>query len=402
MEYQKLDFKTLVFEVTRKCNLKCAHCLRGDAQDISMSTDIIDQVIPQINSVSSISLTGGEPMLAPEVIEHLTDSIIRNNIYVGRVGMICNGTILDERAIRSVKAFNQLGKYILDRLIAYKDKTLSHDEFLELYPEIDITPIIISVDDYHYNNADEAKKYYMKYADPWTKIYTDPEWLERNHKTKDDFAPLANIGNAKKNNIGYEEVEYISEKSVMQYRHVYNSSHKIETADNAIQCPIEITALGNICIEEEASYDIMDKFNMGSVNNIPIFKALQEWQWKEPLLCKEIHKLMTLKTLETHDQEYMDGKIYDACENVITAIMLKRDSLKRIHEMLPYLSYEDVVKASNADLNLNTKGRYNKIMASMFPEDYDVGYVYDEKREELICSQMKIKNALNMMKGLYE
>ncbi|WP_237150049.1 radical SAM protein, partial [Metapseudomonas otitidis] len=106
MEYQKLNFSRLVLEITRKCNLKCAHCLRGDAQDISMSTKIIDQVIPQINAALSLSLTGGEPMLAPEVIEHLTASVICNNIFVGRVGMICNGTILDERAIRSIKAFN--------------------------------------------------------------------------------------------------------------------------------------------------------------------------------------------------------------------------------------------------------------------------------------------------------
>ena len=398
MEYQKVNLKNMTFEITRKCNLNCTHCMRGDAQNISLSKEIIDDTIPQINAILSLSFTGGEPMLVPEIIEYLADCIMNNNIYVGKVGFVCNGTILDERAIKTIQVFNKFGKYIMNLLMQYTGEPVSYIDFLNMHPEVYVATIVISVDNYHHNNVDEAKEYYMKYAEPWVKIYTYPEWISINQKTDEDFAPLANIGNAQKNNIGRNEVEYLTNQTVMKHRHVCKACHKIEILDNVIQCPIEITALGNICIEEESSYDLEDKFNMGNVKEISIFQALQNWQWEEPLLCKEIWLLMQLRTrVKTNETP----KYNEGYNDIITAIMLKRDSLKRIHEIYPYLSYEDVVKASNADLNLNTKGRYNKIMSSAFPEDYSTDYVYDEAKEEKICEQMGIKNLFMMIGKKY-
>ena len=33
----EIRVNTLIFEVTRQCNLKCDFCLRGDAQNVKMS-----------------------------------------------------------------------------------------------------------------------------------------------------------------------------------------------------------------------------------------------------------------------------------------------------------------------------------------------------------------------------
>ncbi len=51
----------LVLEITRKCNAKCIHCLRGNAQNLTMSQEVIDAVFSKIDRVSSLTLTGGEP-----------------------------------------------------------------------------------------------------------------------------------------------------------------------------------------------------------------------------------------------------------------------------------------------------------------------------------------------------
>ena len=32
-----------VIEVTRRCNMQCRHCLRGDAQNVDISNEIIDR-----------------------------------------------------------------------------------------------------------------------------------------------------------------------------------------------------------------------------------------------------------------------------------------------------------------------------------------------------------------------
>lgn len=153
MEYQKLKYNDFIFEVTRKCNLKCTHCFRGEEQNISMSTDIIDRVIPQISVAMRINLTGGEPMLVPEIIEYLVDSIIEHNVYITGIGMVCNGTIMDDRAIRSIKAFNKLGDYIYNTVFkdAHKENLPSYEEYKKLYPGTNISLITVSTDDYHNN-----------------------------------------------------------------------------------------------------------------------------------------------------------------------------------------------------------------------------------------------------------
>ena len=398
MEYQKLKFERLLFEVTRKCNLKCAHCMRGNAQDISMSTDIIDRVIPQISVAMHIDLTGGEPMVVPEVIEYLVNSIIEHNVFITSISMVCNGTIMDDRAIRSIKAFNKLADYIYNTVIksAHKEELPPYEEYKKIYPGTHIALITVSVDDYHDNKPDQARDYYRAYVNKYTEVYTDTEFRQLNEEKRSEKMQIRNIGNAKENNIGYLEVSYKSNKALLKYNNVCNMCHRIESQDNFVQCPISISAIGNICMASECSFENEDQFNMGNVFDISISDALGKWQWKEPLLCKEIDLLFKMQTYIMHENDVNEEMHRDAIE----AIMLKRDSLKRIHDILPYLSYEDVVKASNADLNLKTKGLYNKIMSIVFPEDYDINYIYDEKQEEQTCTQMKIKNMLAMIQHL--
>jgi len=38
----KLTFESLAIETTRRCNMKCAHCFRGDAQNVDIDYQHID------------------------------------------------------------------------------------------------------------------------------------------------------------------------------------------------------------------------------------------------------------------------------------------------------------------------------------------------------------------------
>lgn len=42
---KKYVFEGLTIELTRRCNMACRHCLRGDAQNRTISTEIIDKII---------------------------------------------------------------------------------------------------------------------------------------------------------------------------------------------------------------------------------------------------------------------------------------------------------------------------------------------------------------------
>lgn len=58
-------------EVTRRCNLRCVHCLRGPSvQDDGLSYDEVCRLVDQLADLGCmrLSLTGGEPLARPDIL----------------------------------------------------------------------------------------------------------------------------------------------------------------------------------------------------------------------------------------------------------------------------------------------------------------------------------------------
>lgn len=53
---------SLVIEVTRRCNMCCAHCLRGEAQNLDITHEILEEIAKSITPCE-VTFTGGEPTL---------------------------------------------------------------------------------------------------------------------------------------------------------------------------------------------------------------------------------------------------------------------------------------------------------------------------------------------------
>lgn len=81
----------LIIEVTRKCNIQCGHCLRGDAECVNIKMKYVDALFSQINSIGNITFTGGEPQLVPGIIDKIRYSAIIHNIDVGNFYCVTNG-----------------------------------------------------------------------------------------------------------------------------------------------------------------------------------------------------------------------------------------------------------------------------------------------------------------------
>ena len=110
----KLNFNSLSFEMTRRCNLNCPHCEKGEPQNVDITNRIIDKVLSQVNYATTIFLTGGEPFLAGDQIEYLVNKIIEDKIVIAGFSVITNGTVLDERIC---KCFNSISNYIKELLL---------------------------------------------------------------------------------------------------------------------------------------------------------------------------------------------------------------------------------------------------------------------------------------------
>lgn len=91
-----MDICHLSIEVTRKCNLRCRHCCRGNPQNKNISYKYIDSLLDQVDSIHQITFTGGEPSLNIQAIQYFIDECKNKNVHVEWVTIITNGIRIEQ------------------------------------------------------------------------------------------------------------------------------------------------------------------------------------------------------------------------------------------------------------------------------------------------------------------
>lgn len=81
----------IAIEVTRRCNLKCKHCCRGDAENKNISFDYIDSLLSQVKSFSQLTFTGGEPSLNTPAIKYFLTRCMEMDIKIDYFSINTNG-----------------------------------------------------------------------------------------------------------------------------------------------------------------------------------------------------------------------------------------------------------------------------------------------------------------------
>lgn len=87
----KIYFTSLVIELTRRCNMGCAHCMRGEAENADISNEVIDKLLEQTEGIGDLTITGGEVALNPGAIRYLAKRISELNIPLGNLYVVTNG-----------------------------------------------------------------------------------------------------------------------------------------------------------------------------------------------------------------------------------------------------------------------------------------------------------------------
>lgn len=93
-----IQIRTLIIETTRQCQLQCDHCLRGDSDSCVMNKDYIEELLDNVESIDTVTFTGGEPFLNPQCIEDFIHICKRNDIVVGNFFIATNGIIHETRS----------------------------------------------------------------------------------------------------------------------------------------------------------------------------------------------------------------------------------------------------------------------------------------------------------------
>ena len=92
----------LVIECTRRCNMRCDHCLRGDPEDINMNLKYVDKLFKKIDYISTITLSGGEPSLVPDILIGIIKLAKKHNVEINSFYIATNGKLVSDGFIRSL------------------------------------------------------------------------------------------------------------------------------------------------------------------------------------------------------------------------------------------------------------------------------------------------------------
>ena len=138
-----LYISTLGMIVTNKCNLDCAHCMRGCKNNKDMKKEVIEATLSQIKAIGNLAICGGEPTMALSTIEDIFNYIMKNHIFVEEVTTTLNGTIYSEDFIKLLDTINN---YILK----YNELEKGRKSQVE---------IVVSYDQYHFEEIKRLKLY---------------------------------------------------------------------------------------------------------------------------------------------------------------------------------------------------------------------------------------------------
>ena len=100
---EKINIYSLAVEVTENCNMLCPHCLRGDARDKNIDIDKFNTFLSHIESIDKMVITGGEPLLHPDGIKNIINSLRKHGTGCGTISMITNHQMNPELASKLTK-----------------------------------------------------------------------------------------------------------------------------------------------------------------------------------------------------------------------------------------------------------------------------------------------------------
>lgn len=250
---ERLNVQSLILELTRQCNLNCAHCFRGDSEKEYMPLDTIDKVFNDICRVNSFLLTGGEPLLAKKQLKRITEIIMKENINVGDIIIVTNGTVL---------SFDILGMLFQLSERANLELRISTDIFHDL--ELERQKLVETQE----KNIELLKKYF-KVNYQKDKIFIIDKVGRAMNLTDEDLNKINET----------ESTKYIfsNDKRLNTFRGQYPLPKVIE--DNVVTGTLNIDVKGNIT-PVYYSYDDEEKNSKSNINDTKCLKlAINKIKW---------------------------------------------------------------------------------------------------------------------------
>lgn len=160
----KYELGTLVIETTRRCNLACKHCLRGNAEPADFNMNTLADLLDHVDNIANVTFSGGEPSLNVPIIHQFLQMVKDRGINVNSFYIATNGIENQEAlAIATLRLY-------------------------EICDEKDDCGISISVDPFHdKNRVDNIVKGLNFYSADKDRSYSrDNNWILKMGRAEDN------------------------------------------------------------------------------------------------------------------------------------------------------------------------------------------------------------------------
>lgn len=224
-------FDNLALEITRKCNMKCDHCLRGNAENINMTMKTIEPLLSRTMQINTLTFTGGEPTLNIPLMKKILDYCKAHTIPVLNIYIVTNGKVVSDNFLSTMIDW-------------YAYCTESNNGYIP-----DTTGLALSKDTYHENIPDENINKLQAFT-----------FFDEGHYC--DFNKYPVLGRGRGANIANN----VNRDIVTSFSVLPNDDGSIQI-DNVTY----VSAKGDILADCDLSYDTMPNYTLGNTKNIDEF-----------------------------------------------------------------------------------------------------------------------------------
>lgn len=125
---KKYSLSGLAIEVTRRCNLNCGHCLRGESVQKDLNLRKFHDFLNGIVWIDSIHLTGGEPFASINTLNGIINILEYKKVGFGGFSIVTNCSLINDEAIKTLKKMFMLSKHDNSYIHVSKDSYHGWDE----------------------------------------------------------------------------------------------------------------------------------------------------------------------------------------------------------------------------------------------------------------------------------
>lgn len=332
---RKYKFDALAIEITRRCNKACVHCGRGDAQNLTITESIIDQIIDDVKDVKSIVLFSGEMLLELDRIEYLIQKLNGSHWTTNYLELTTNGTVLDKRIIDVYESFCMVQNNRLARLRISNDQYHNATEYRQAWAFYE--PLVVEANA-RIKKAGSKSRIVMQYV------------LD----VGDEIDNLIYSGRAK-TLIDSGEHPHWDGKAGYPYPY----SHRIKIKNDTIPCTLQICSNGNVTFDEDLDYDAMDAISIGNIMDGHLSEIIDKHNDNCMLLCSEA----SMMRLADYGKKFLPFEEISA-DHVILAFEVKKLIYQRIlelrykaRELFPKLPACRIIEALPFPKNAEEQGR---------------------------------------------